>query len=56
MKWIILIIIGAAVVYWLYRGRRKNRIEHPEVKTVEKKDYYVKPYDSSSPDDDGPRH
>lgn len=61
MKWIIVIIIGAAVAFWLYRGRRKNSIEDPEVKTFEEKDYYLTSDDNtsedeSSPDNSNPRH
>lgn len=61
MKWIIVIIIVAGVAFWLSRGRRKNSIENPEVKTVEKKDYYLTPDDNKSDqnptsDDGNPRH
>ena len=61
MKWIILIIIGAVVAFWLFRGRRSNSIEDPEVKTFEEKDYYLTSNDNasddeSSPDQSNPRH
>lgn len=61
MKWIILIIIGAVVAFWLYQGRRRNRIEDPEMKTFEEKDYYLTPDDKSSDDESSsggsnPRH
>ena len=61
MKWIILIIIGAVVAFWLFRGRRSNSIEDPEVKTFEEKDYYLTSNDNSSDDksssgDSHPRH
>jgi len=61
MKWIILIIIGAVVAFWLYQGRRKNNIEDPDMKTFEEKDYYLKADDNSSDDDSSsgdsnPRH
>ncbi|MGO1461784.1 MAG: hypothetical protein ACTHYN_05935 [Marinobacter sp.] len=48
MKWIIIIVVVAIFAFWLYRGRRKNRVEDPEVKTIEKKDYYLTPDDNSS--------
>lgn len=51
MKWIILIIVIAVFAFWLYQGRRKNRIEDPEVQIIEKKDYYLTPDDNSSGDD-----
>ncbi|SFM96076.1 hypothetical protein [Marinobacter pelagius] len=61
MKWIVLIIIGAVVAFWLYRGRRKNSIEDPEVKTFEEKDYYLTSDENSSDkesysDKSNPRH
>ena len=61
MKWLIVLIIVAVVAYWLYKGRRKNVIEDPDVKTFEKKDYYLTPDDNSSedqasPDKNNPRH
>ncbi|WP_018405198.1 hypothetical protein [Marinobacter gelidimuriae] len=61
MKWIILIIIGAVVAFWLFRGRGSNSIEDPEVKIFEEKDYYLTSDDSksdnkSSSDDNNPRH
>lgn len=61
MKWIIVLIVVAAVAYWLYRGPRQRRIEDPDVATIEKKDYYLTPDDNASkeapaPDKDNPRH
>ncbi|PFG08282.1 MULTISPECIES: hypothetical protein [unclassified Marinobacter] len=61
MKWIILIIIGAVVAFWLFRGRGSNSIEDPEVKIFEEKDYYLTSDDNSSDDksssgDSNPRH
>lgn len=61
MKWIILIIVVAVVAFWLYRGRTRNNIEDPDVKTFEKKDYYLTPDDNSSDDESSsgnsnPRH
>lgn len=61
MKWVIVIIIGAAVAFWLYQGRRKNNIENPDVKTFEEKDYYLTSDDNasddgSSSDKSNPRH
>lgn len=61
MKWIILVIIGAVVAFWLYRGRRSNSIEDPDMKTFEEKDYYLTPDNNSSDDeppsvDSNPRH
>jgi len=65
MKWIVVIIIGAALAFWLYQGRRKNNIEDPDMKTFEEKDYYLTPDDNSSDDhspgddssgDNNPRH
>ncbi|SHK28693.1 hypothetical protein SAMN05216369_1359 [Marinobacter antarcticus] len=61
MKWIILIIIAAVVAFWLYRGRRSNTIEDPDMKTFEEKDYYLTSNDNSSDDDpssgdNNPRH
>lgn len=61
MKWIILLIIVAAVAFWLYRGKRKNTIEDPDVVTYEEKDYYLTSDDNesedvSAPDKDNPRH
>ena len=61
MKWIILIIIGAVVAFWLFRGSRSNSIEDPEVKTFEEKDYYLTSDDNSSDEhsssgDVNPRH
>lgn len=61
MKWIILIIIGAVVALWLYRGRRKNSIEDPDMKTFEEKDYYLTADDNESDDESSsgtgnPRH
>lgn len=61
MKWIILIIIIAGVAYWLNKGRRTNKIEDPEVKTFEEKDYYLTSddnasEDASAPDKSNPRH
>ncbi|MFO7528974.1 MAG: hypothetical protein R6W86_09255 [Marinobacter sp.] len=61
MKWIVLIIIGAIVAFWLYRGRRKNNIEDPEVKTFEEKDYYLTSDENASDeesysDKNNPRH
>ena len=61
MKWIIVIIIGAVVAYWLFRGSRSNNIENPEMKTFEEKEYYLTTDDRSSDDksssgDSNPRH
>ncbi|MBU2874326.1 hypothetical protein [Marinobacter salexigens] len=56
MKWIVLVIVGAVVAYWLYQGRRKNNIEDPDMKTFEEKDYYLKKDDDSSSNDRNPRH
>jgi hypothetical protein len=61
MKWVILIIIGAVVAFWLFRGRGSNSIEDPEVKIFEGKDYYLTSDDTSSDDkpssgDSNPRH
>jgi len=61
MKWIVLVVIVAAVAYWLYQGRRKNSIEDPDVKTIEEKDYYLTPNDNSTDDkassgSSNPRH
>jgi hypothetical protein len=61
MKWIVLIIIGAVVAFWLYRGRRSNSIEDPDMKTFDEKDYYLTSDDNSSDDesssgDSNPRH
>ena len=61
MKWIIVIIIGAVVAYWLFRGSRSNNIENPEMKTFEEKEYYLSTDDRSSDDksssgDSNPRH
>lgn len=56
MKWIVLLIVGAVVAYWLYQGRRKNNIEDPDMKTFEEKDYYLKKDDDSSSSDRNPRH
>lgn len=56
MKWIVLVIVGAVVAYWLYQGRRKNNIEDPDMKTFEEKDYYLKKDDDSSSSDRNPRH
>lgn len=50
MKWIIVIIIGAIVAFWLFRGSRSKGIENPEVKTFEEKDYYLTSDDNSSDD------
>ncbi|WP_152205019.1 hypothetical protein [Marinobacter changyiensis] len=61
MKWIILIVIGVVVAFWIYRGRRKNSVGDPEMKTFEEKDYYLTP-DDNAPDDESssgdsnPRH
>ncbi|MDX1757101.1 MAG: hypothetical protein R3175_13650 [Marinobacter sp.] len=54
MKWIVLLIIGAVVAFWLYQGRRKNSIEDPDMKTVEEKDYYVTSDDNTSDDESSP--
>lgn len=51
MKWIVLIVIGAVVAVWLYRGRRRNGIEDPEVKRFEEKDYYLSPDETASDDE-----
>jgi hypothetical protein len=61
MKWIILIIIGAVVAFWLFRGRGRKSIEDPEVKIFEEKDYYLTSDDNSSDEksssgDGNPRH
>jgi hypothetical protein len=61
MKWIVVIIIGVVVAIWLYKGRRKNGIEDPDVKTYEDKDFYLTSDDNasddeSSPDKRNPRH
>jgi len=61
MKWAILIIIGTVLAFWLYRGRHKNSIEDPDMKTFEEKDYYLKTDDNpadneSSSGDSNPRH
>jgi hypothetical protein len=61
MKWVILIIIGAVVAFWLFRGRGSNSIEDPEVKIFEGKDYYLTSDDNSSDEksssgDSNPRH
>ncbi|MGF2733743.1 hypothetical protein [Marinobacter sp. DUT-1] len=61
MKWIVLIIIVAIVAFWLYRGRRKNSIEDPEMKTFEDKDYYLTSDENASDkesysDKNNPRH
>lgn len=50
MKWIVLIVIGALVAFWLYQGRRKNNIEDPDVKTFEEKDYYLTSDENESDD------
>lgn len=61
MKWIIVIIIVAIIAFWLYRGRRENSIENPDMKTYEDKDFYLTSDDNasedeSSPDSNNPRH
>ncbi|MBW7470844.1 hypothetical protein QQF73_04555 [Marinobacter sp. M216] len=61
MKWIILIIIIAGLAYWLNKGRRRNNIEDPDMKTFEEKDFYLTSNDNasddkSSPDKNNPRH
>ncbi|MTI99699.1 MAG: hypothetical protein FH752_13860 [Marinobacter adhaerens] len=61
MKWIVLAVIVAIIVVWLYRGKRKNYIEDPDVKTFDEKDYYLTSNDNasddeSSPDQSNPRH
>lgn len=58
MKWIVLLIIVAAVAFWLYRGRQVNARENPETKTIEKQDYYVAPEENDgnpSRDSERPR-
>lgn len=47
MKWIIIAIVVVVVGIWLARGRRKNPVENPEMKTVEKQDYYISPEDEA---------
>ena len=61
MKWIVLVIVVAIVAFWLYRGQRGNRPEDPDVKTIEKKEYYLTPDtnksdDAEAPEKDNPRH
>ena len=61
MKWIVVIIIGAVIAVWLYKGRKKNVIEDPDVKTYEDKDFYLTSdenasEDESSRDNTNPRH
>ncbi len=61
MKWIVLVIIIAIVAIWLFRGKRKNDIEEPDVKIFDEKDYYLTSNDNasddeSSPDKNNPRH
>ncbi|WP_168203100.1 hypothetical protein [Marinobacter fonticola] len=58
MKWIVLLIIVAVVGFWLYRGRQKNALENPEMKAIDKRDYYVAPEEndeSPSRDSERPR-
>lgn len=49
MKWIILIAIIVLVAFWLSRGRAIRRTADPEMRTVEKQDYYVKPTPDGAP-------
>ena len=51
MKWIVVIVIGVIVAGWLYRGRRRNALEDPEVKTYEDKDFYLTSDDNASEKD-----
>lgn len=54
MKWIILIVITVIVVVWLSRGRAIKRVADPEMKTVEKKNFYVQPTEEETRDDNKP--
>lgn len=61
MKWILVIVVGAVVAFWLYKGRSKNALEDPEVKTYEDKDFYLTSDDNksdqgSSEENSNPRH
>ncbi len=61
MKWIVVIVIGAVVALWLYKGRSKNALEDPELKTYEDKDFYLtsddnKSEQASSEENSNPRH
>ncbi|MAL96976.1 hypothetical protein [Hydrocarboniclastica marina] len=47
MKWLILIVIVVVVAVWLARGRKQNAVEDPNMKTVEKQDFYVNPDDKA---------
>lgn len=61
MKWILVIVIGAVLALWLYKGRSKNALEDPELKTYEDKDFYLtsddnKSEQASSEENSNPRH
>lgn len=47
MKWLVLIVIVVVVAVWLARGRKRNAVEDPQMKTVEKQDFYVNPDDKA---------
>ncbi|WP_111497232.1 MULTISPECIES: hypothetical protein [Marinobacter] len=48
MKWLIVLIVAVVIGVWLYRGRRRNAVEDPEVKRVEEQDYYLTPDENLS--------
>lgn len=54
MKWIVLIVIVVILAVWLSRGRAIKRVADPEMKTVEKKNFYVQPTDEEPRDDNKP--
>lgn len=60
MKWIIFFIITVLIIVWLARGRRLRTPADPEAKTIEQKNYYVKPTEDgvepAQPDEDERRH
>lgn len=61
MKWVVLAIIVVILAIWLYRGKRKNYIEEPDLKTFDEKEYYLTSNDNASedqshPDKTNPRH
>lgn len=61
MKWIVVIVIGVLLAIWLYRGKRRNPAEDPEIKTYEEKDFYLTSDDNTSEkavsaESNNPRH
>ncbi|UZE95073.1 hypothetical protein [Alkalimarinus alittae] len=48
LKWLLLLVVGAAFVFWLKRGKKGHDITDPEVKEIDQQRYYVNPPDKNT--------